>query len=445
MRRSLFLSALLLAVAAPFATAQENLLQSGPMLGYSDMFEVLLWAQTTAPAEVNIVYWDLEAPDARMETETVATTKAAGFTAKMIADQVQPGRRYGYELHINGANVERPYPLEFQTQVLWKWRTDPPDFRIATGSGFYVNDTPYDRPGEPYGGEFEILDAMVEKNADAMIWLGDNLYYREPDFYTRTGMIYRSTHTRSYPGLQPFLASVHQYAIWDDHDYGPDNSDWSWREKTTALEVFDLFWGNPELGPPELGGNATTFQWGDVEFFLPDNRWFRSSEHRISGHKQVFGEKQLQWLIDALTFSQATFKIIVSGGQLLNPVAQWDSYATYPVERARFLQLLQENDISGVVLLTGDVHYAVLSKLERRGTYPLWEITTSPITSGPAGLDPADYGNHLAEPGTLFIERNFATLDFSGPRTDRVMTVTVWDVNGDELWSKEIRARELRP
>lgn len=445
MRRSLCLSALLLALAAPSATAQDELLQSGPMLGYSDMFEVLLWAQTTAPADVNIVYWDLESLDARMETETVATTKAGGYTAKMIADQVQPGRRYGYELHINGANVERPYPLEFQTQVLWKWRTDPPDFRIATGSGFYVNDTPYDRPGKPYGGGFEILDAMVEKSPDAMVWLGDNLYYREPDFYTRTGMIYRSTHTRSFPGLQPFLASVHQYAIWDDHDYGPDNSDWSWREKTTALEVFDLFWGNPELGPPELGGNATTFQWGDVEFFLPDNRWFRSSEHRISGHKQVFGEKQLQWLIDALTFSQASFKIIVSGGQLLNPVAQWDSYATYPVERARFLQLLQENDITGVVLLTGDVHYAVLSKLERRGTYPLWEITTSPITSGPAGLDPETYGNYLAEPGTLFIERNFATLDFSGPRDDRVMKVTVWDVNGDELWSKEIRARELRP
>lgn len=445
MRRSLFLSALLLALAAPSATAQDDLLQSGPMLGYSDMFEVLLWAQTTAPAEVNIVYWDLESLDARMETESVSTTKAGGYTAKMIADQVQPGRRYGYELHINGSIVERPYPLEFQTQVLWKWRTDPPDFRIATGSGFYVNDTPYDRPGEPYGGEFEILEAMVEKSPDAMVWLGDNLYYREPDYYTRTGMIYRSTHTRSYPGLQPFLASVHQYAIWDDHDYGPDNSDWSWREKTTALEVFDLFWGNPELGPPELGGNATTFQWGDVEFFLPDNRWFRSSEHRISGHKQVFGEKQLQWLIDALTFSQASFKIIVSGGQLLNPVAQWDSYATYPVERARFLQLLQENDITGVVLLTGDVHYAVLSKLERRGTYPLWEITTSPITSGPAGLDPETYGNHLAEPGTLFIERNFATLDFSGPRADRVMKVTVWDVNGDELWSKEIRARELRP
>lgn len=436
---------LLIAATASSAPAQDGLLQSGPMLGYSDMFEVLVWAQTNGPAEVKIVYWDLEDPDRRLETETVTTGKTGGFTAKMIADRVQPGRRYAYEIHINGANVERPYRLEFQTQALWQWRTDPPDFRIAAGSCFYVNDPPYDRPGKPYGGEFEILDAMIGKNADAMVWMGDNFYYREPDWNTRTGMIYRNTDTRSYPGLQPFLASVHHYATWDDHDYGPDNSDWSWREKATAREVFDLFWGNPELGPPELGGIATTFEWGDVEFFLLDNRWFRSSEHRLSGHRQVFGEKQLEWLVDALTSSRASFKIIVSGGQILNPVADWDSYATYPVERARFLQLLLENEVRGAVLLTGDVHYTVLSRMDRRGTYPLWEITTSPITAGPADFDPADYGNHLAEPGTFFQERNFATLDFAGPRNDRVMKVTVWDVAGEELWSKEIRARDLSP
>lgn len=446
MRRSSLAAALCLALSASPAIAQEELLRSGPMLGYSEMFEVLVWAQTTAPANVKIVYWDLEAPDVRMESEEVATSKAAGFTAKVIADEVQPGRRYGYELHINGAKVERPYRLEFQTQVLWQWRTDPPDFRIATGSCLYVNDPPYDRPGDPYGGGFEILDAMAAKNPDAMVWLGDNFYYREPDWNTRTGMIYRNTHTRSYPGLQPLLASAHNYATWDDHDYGPDNSDWAWREKATAREVFDLFWGNPELGPPELGGSiATRFEWGDVEFFLLDNRWFRSSEYRLSGHRQVFGETQLQWLVDALTYSRASFKIIVSGGQLLNPVPDFDSYATYPVERARFLQLLEENNVWGVVLLSGDVHYTVLSKLDRRGTYPLWEITTSPITAGPASVDPNDYDNHLAEPGTLFVERNFATLDFSGPERDRVMNVTVWDAAGEALWSKEIRARELRP
>jgi alkaline phosphatase D len=443
--RSLTAALVLLVFSMGQSTAQETLLQSGPMLGYSDMFEVLVWAQTTEAADVKVVYWNIEEPAATFTTDEVRTDKAGGYTAKLIADRVQPGTHYGYELHINGANVERPYPLAFQTQELWRWRTDPPVFRIAAASCLYVNDPPYDRPDQSYGGGFEILDAVYAKDADAMVWLGDNFYYREPDWNTRTGMIYRNTHTRSHPGLQPFLATVHQYATWDDHDYGPNNSDRAWREKATALEVFDLFWGNPELGPPELGGITTRFEWGDVEFFMLDNRWFRSSEHRLSGHRQVFGEEQLQWLVDAITSSQATFKIIVSGHQILNPVAKWETYATYGVERARFLQLLRENDVWGVVLLSGDVHYTVLSKLDRRGTYPLWEITTSPITASPATLDPETYENYLAEPGTLFVERNFATLDFTGPGNDRAMKVTVWNVNGAELWSKEIRARELRP
>lgn len=35
------------------AWAQENFLQSGPMVGYSTMKEVLLWVQTNKPANVH--------------------------------------------------------------------------------------------------------------------------------------------------------------------------------------------------------------------------------------------------------------------------------------------------------------------------------------------------------------------------------------------------------
>ena len=38
--------------------AQENLLQSGPMLGYSTMREVAIWVQTTDEAQVYFEYWD---------------------------------------------------------------------------------------------------------------------------------------------------------------------------------------------------------------------------------------------------------------------------------------------------------------------------------------------------------------------------------------------------
>ncbi len=423
---------------------QAELLQSGPMVGYSEMFEALLWAQTKGAAEVKFVYWSEADPSTRYQTENIRTKADQAFIAKTVVGRLEPGQRYGYELHINGQPVERPYPLRFQTQHLWQWRTDPPDFRFVIGSCFYVNDPPYDRPGEPYGGGFEILDAILDKNPDAMIWMGDDVYLRESDWYTRTGMFYRYTHTRSYPGLQPLLGSVHHYAIWDDHDYGPDNSDWTWREKRTALETFDLFWGNPEVGTPEFGGITTMFEWGDVQFFLTDNRWHRSPEHRREPGRTMLGREQLDWLIDALRSSRATFKIVVVGSQVLNPVPGWEAYATFPEERAELLRRIQDNDIRGVFFITGDVHYTVLTKLDRWGTYPFYDMTVSPFTAGPADFDPDGYDNYLAVPGTFYQDRNFATLDFAGPREDRSMTIKVYDTAGRELWNRTVKAVELR-
>lgn len=40
-------------------------LQSGPMLGYADMFEVLIWVQTKSAGTVKIEYWDSEKPEDR--------------------------------------------------------------------------------------------------------------------------------------------------------------------------------------------------------------------------------------------------------------------------------------------------------------------------------------------------------------------------------------------
>ena len=205
--------------------AQSNYLQSGPMVGYSTMMEVLLWVQTNAPANVQIKYWDELRPNNKLSTEEVQTNKRTAFTAKLLADKVEPGNKYVYELTINGKKVNRPYPLKFQTQTLWQWRTDPPDFKMVIGSCAYVNDEPYDRPGAPYGDGYQIFTQIHAKQPDLMLWLGDNVYLREADWNSITGIHYRNTHTRSLPELQALLGSSHHYAIWDDHDFGPNNSD----------------------------------------------------------------------------------------------------------------------------------------------------------------------------------------------------------------------------
>ena len=95
-----------------------------------------------------------------------------------------------------------------------------------------------------------ILDAMVAKRPDAMVWMGDNFYYREPDWNTRTGMIYRNTHTRSYPGLQPFLASTHHYATWDDHDYGRNDAGADFASRDASQAAFLMLSGVSKSGSP---------------------------------------------------------------------------------------------------------------------------------------------------------------------------------------------------
>lgn len=423
--------------------AQSTLLQSGPMVGYSDMKEVALWVQTTQEAKVKIMYWDKDAPQKKYSTEETATSRDNAFTTTLKADQVLPGRKYSYQLYINGKNVKRPYTLGFQTQTLWQWRTDPPEFTFATGSCAYINEPEYDRPGKPYGGEYEIFTTIHQQKPDFMLWLGDNTYLREVDWNTRSGIMHRYTHTRSTPEMQPLLGSTHHYALWDDHDYGPNNADRSFWNKEITLEAFKLFWPNPNYALGEKGGVTGTFQWNDVQFFLLDDRYFKTpNENFVSSERTLLGKQQLQWLIDALISSQAPFKIIAIGGQVLNPAQLDDSYTFYQEEKDFLLKTIQDAKIPGVIFLDGDRHHSSLTKLERPGTYPLYDITISPLTAGV--YSPKADENALMVPGTLVTERNFALMTVKGPRKERTLTIRVLNNKGKELWTRELKANDLK-
>ena len=113
-----------------------------------------------------------------------------------------------------------------------------------------------------------------------MLWLGDNVYLREVDWWSEEGIAYRYGHNRAEPALQPLLAAVPHYATWDDHDYGPNNSDRSYVLKGAALETFTRYWPAAARGLPGVPGVFTQFQWGDVEFFLLDDRYHRAPERR---------------------------------------------------------------------------------------------------------------------------------------------------------------------
>jgi alkaline phosphatase D len=409
------------------------------MLGYNEMKEVLLWAQTTQPAEVQFAYWPKENPKDRRLTDTKQTIEGEAFTAKLIADEVEPGVSYEYELRINGKALKLEYPTEFTTQPLWRWRTDPPEFTVAIGSCNYINEPRYDRPGNGYGGEYGIFKSIFEKRPDAMIWLGDNTYLREVDWFTETGILHRYTHTRSLAEMQPLLASTHHYAIWDDHDFGPNNSDRSFVHKDKTLRAFDLFWGNPTVGlPHQEGGITSYFQYNDMDFFLLDNRYFRSPNNRKTGEQTMLGKAQLEWLIDALVASRAPFKMVCIGGQVLSTLEKYETYANYHwEEREYLLRRIEEEGIRNVVFLTGDRHHTEMSQYQNGAGNMVYDVTCSPLTSG-AGSG-ADEENKLRVEGTLVNEdRNFGVLTFSGPRKERKLTITMYNTEGEELWSRTI-------
>ncbi|WP_438968597.1 alkaline phosphatase D family protein [Nonlabens sp.] len=421
-----------------FSVSQESLLQSGPMLGYSDFREVLIWVQTKAPAEVKIGYFTGN-EDMRF-TETVITDASNDLIAKLYPREVIYGATYTYKLYINNMYVPRDYKLEFQTQTLWQYRENPPDFKIAIGSCTFINDQKDDRPS-PYGGHYEVFNSILSKDPDLMLWSGDNIYLRTPDFLTETGIRYRHRNTRALPQLQPLLGSVHHYATWDDHDYGPNDSDRSYVHKKITEKAFNDYWGNLNTNAAGNGGVTQHFPFNDVEFFFLDDRYHRAPNKSMDDDKDYFGKEQLDWLIDALTASNASFKVVVAGGQIISDAAVYENYATYPGERKRLLNRLHEERIERVLFISGDRHHTEISRLERKDAYPLIDITCSPLT---AGIHQArEEGNTLQVKDKTYYKHNFGIIDVTGNKGNRSLKLTIYDTKGVKVFDYTVDQKEL--
>ncbi len=438
--------------AAVSSTAEA--LQAGPMLGYATHREVAVWTQTTRPASVQIRYAPIETvTNGTMRpavspglTPVVETTAEGDHIAEFHIAELEPGTRYRYDVLIDGVVAERPYPTQFRTQPLWQWRTDPPDFTAAIGSCAYVNDPAYDRPGTPYGGDYRIFETIRAQRPDLMLWLGDNTYLREVDWWSEQGIRTRYRHTRRLPVMQPLLAATNNYATWDDHDYGPNDSDRSFVLKGAALDVFEDYWANLTYGLPGVPGVFTHFEWADVEFFLLDDRYYRTPNRTPRGQeREMLGDAQLEWLLEALTASDAPFKIVALGGQVLNPIALYETYANIaPEERERLIAGIVERRIEGVVFLSGDRHHTEVIRIQPEGFYPLYDFTSSPLTAG-AATPSREMDNPARVPNTLvYGQRNFGTLTFQGPRTDRTLIMRTYDTDGKLLWEFTVDASDLQ-
>mgnify|MGYP002779673987 CR=1 len=420
---------------------------SGPMLGPVNLRDASVWVELEPGVKTARLQWSKKGSSVVQYADPAKPLSNRFNTVLFEVGGLEPATTYNYKVIVNGKATTAGG--SFTTQDLWQWRKPAPDFSFLTGSCNYVNQPPYDRPGRPYGGDSSIYEPMAREKAAFMLWLGDNWYTREVDYYSRWGLWYRAQHDRKQKILQPFLAAMPQYAIWDDHDFGPNDIGTNYIFKDESREIFKNYWANPSYG--EWGkGIYTQINYSDVDLFLLDDRTWRSADalpDSVNGapnpEKRMVGVQQLQWLKNALRFSNATFKIVAVGSQVLNPASPYDKWKDFPVEYYELTQFLADNKINGVLFLTGDRHHSEVIKVERPGTYPLYDITVSPLTSGTHLFGGPEKNNPWRVVGVDQLQ-NYGRISVTGKRNERKLTVEFLGIKGNKLAEWSVGEAELK-
>ncbi len=347
------------------------------------------------------------------------------------------------KIDVQDAEVQEYKTIHIHLSKTDAWRSaainetekGPANFSFLTGSCTF----PY--PYKALKGKDKnfIFKSMGYTVSDFMLWLGDNTYYLDKEWRSYEKMYLKNVKMRKDKYINEFIQSRPQYAIWDDHDFGPNDSDGSFVGKDTSLLIFQQFWANPSYGHDSTKGIFTHFTKEDVDFFLLDGRYHREPD------VCMLGDKQLDWLKEKLKKSKANFKIIASGNQILPEMGKkmGECMAHYGSEKDELLEFLLEEKITGVIFLSGDRHYTELNYYAREDAYPLYEFTCSPITSlaNPTGK----FKNPYRAKESLYAKQNYGRLSFSGTSDERECRIEVFDYTGFLVWSHVIPLKELKP
>jgi alkaline phosphatase D len=185
------------------------------------------------------------------------------------------------------------------------------------------------------------------------------------------------------------LRSTPQLAIWDDHDFGYNDSDSRSAFKAESLRLFKSYWANPSAGSDGAPGIWFRQSYGGVDFFFLDGRYHRDPSGAPDGPgKTMLGAAQKAWLKRELRASRAPFKVLVSGGGWSSAERGegGDSWAVYMNERNEIFDFIRDQGIEGVSGISGDSHMGELNCIPRSGDggYDIYDFCSSPLAQMPA-------------------------------------------------------------
>ena len=406
----------------------------GPMLGAVTDVQARFWVRTAAEASVQVVVEPAAGEGGRKASDVVRARADRDCTAVARVDGLSPDTAYTYRLRVGGR--EQPDAWTFRTFPV---EGEPAAFEIAFGA--CAGYTPWRE---------RMWRRIASYDVPLLLLLGDNVYIDRPERPSLQRYCYYRRQSR--PEFRTLTAETSIAAVWDDHDFGDNDSEGGpapfepeW--KVEAWQVFRQNWNNADYG----GGEDRPGVWhevsiADVDIFMLDSRYYRTSEDAES--PSMLGPTQKQWLFDRLRASTATFRLIASPVPFpdgAKPGAwPWrsDTWEGYPDEREELFSFLEEERIGGVVLLAGDRHRADVWRIERDEGYDLYEFQNARLTN----VHTHDAVEGLARQYPLFSYNDrphFGRLRFDTTRTDPTITYDIINIRGEVVHSTTLYRSRL--
>lgn len=173
--------------------------------------------------------------------------------------------------------------------------------------------------------------------------------------------------------------------MYDDHDWGPNNSDGSIPGRANSLQAYrERIPGFPPAVPGTAEPNYHSFTLGRVLFVVLDTR--ANADPNSEGDspaKTMLGQAQKDWLADLLATTTAEALVMVSTRQWDHPSGE-DTWAGFTFEREEVIDILSQPGVNGqgwtdrMCELQGDAHANGIASAEgnEHGHFPIFQFAS---------------------------------------------------------------------
>jgi len=402
----------------------------GPLVGHTTDTSVSIWVRTAQEAAVRVVVGTGPELKNAITSPPVTARAENDYTAVVTVEGLQPHTGYHYAIQIGDGPRQLRDDQHFRT---FPTAGKAAKFVLAFGGGAgYV--PPHER----------MWDTIRKTHPLALLLLGDNVYIDDPESPEMQRYTYYRRQSR--PEWRQLTAQTSVYTIWDDHDFSTNDSwggpqiDQPFWKRDYAWTIYRENWANPGYaGGYEQPGCWYRFAIGDVDFIMLDCRYYRTNPR--GDQPTMLGPVQMEWLKSQLLDCRGTFKVICSSvpWDYRTKGDSRDTWNGYQGERDEIFGFLAKHDIDGVVLMSADRHRSDAWKIERPGSYPLYEFNSSRLTN--QHVHPT-----MEKQGAIFsynAKQSFGLVHFDTTADDPSVTYDVISIDGERVHSLTVRRSEL--